>query len=837
MRPTLSKVILAAFLATVCRTTPAQTTYTALVDPNLVLVDSFEGWGVSLCWWANVVGGYANRATYASLAFTQLKLNIVRYNIGGGENPGIANTMEYRARIPGFEPSPGVWDWSADANQRWMLRQAVSLGADRVVAFANSPPWWMTVSGSVTGSTNGTSNNLQTNYETAFTTYMATVMSNLTVLDGVSFESATPLNEPTAGWWKYGGHQEGCHISSDQQARLVSGLRTALDARNQAAVVAASEDNDEQSALSSVSAYSAAALNSTARLVTHTYGANNPVGLRNFSAMQQKPLWVSEYGDGDASGMRMARRIHDDLAVMWARAWVYWQVVDNAGGWGFLYNPLDGSGNTTYTINKKFYVMGQFSEFIRPGSRLLSVNDANSLAAYNPTNQTLTIVAVNDSTNTLTVAYDLSRFSSLPGSYLRYRTSPTENLATLGSSPFAGTQLASALPPQSVTTYILPSVVPAPASSKPRAWYPFEGSAADVSGNGNSGALSGSVGFVSGKLGALAAQFDGVSGYAQIPRSISNHFTISFWVKTTATAATGQWWNGKGLVDGEVAGTVDDFGVTLLGGKAGFGVGNPDTTISSTASINDGQWHHVAATRDAVSGKMCLYVDGAFQTSALGPTGTKAAPPVLRIGSIQAGYSGGFLLGAVDDVQLFDRVFGPAEIGQLMNHPPVLPPLPDVSVLAGTSFNVTNAAHDPDQPAQTLTFSLLSPVPGGLLNVTNGLLMCRPPIGSSPSVTNVAIIVSDNGTPVMRATQSFLLTISRPASPRLFGPVWSNGLVSLQVQGDPGPDYVFEAASNLTSPVQWGPLDTNLSPVPPFWWTDSRAGSATQRYYRVRLGP
>lgn len=461
--------LLLAVLATVAWSSQAQTTYTASINPNLVLVDGFEGWGTSLCWWANVVGGYTNRSTYASLAFSQLKLNIVRYNIGGGENPGIVNTIQYRARMAGFEPSPGVWDWTADANQRWMLRQAVSLGADRVVAFANSPPWWMTVSGSVTGSAKGTSNNLQTNYEAVFTSYMATVMSNLMVLDGVTFESATPLNEPSARWWKYGGHQEGCHISSAQQARLVSNLRKALNAQNLTAGVVASEDNDEQSALNSVSSYGDS-LNDVARIVTHTYRANNPVGLRNFAAMHGKSLWVSEYGDGDGSGMKMARRIHDDLAIMWAKAWVYWQVVDNAGGWGFLYNPLDASGNTAYRINKKFYVMAQFSEFIRPGSRILYAGDTNSLAAYNSTNQTLTIVAVNDSTHTLSVMYDLSRFGSLPTSYLRYRTSSTESLAPLGSSPLTSSQLISVLPPRSVTTHLLTAAVPTRQSAKQRAW-------------------------------------------------------------------------------------------------------------------------------------------------------------------------------------------------------------------------------------------------------------------------------------------------------------------------------------------------------------------------------
>ena len=65
---------------------------------------------------------------YADLAFKELGWNIVRYNIGGGENPARSNTMELRARVPGFQPEPGKWDWSADANQRWMLRAAVAAG-------------------------------------------------------------------------------------------------------------------------------------------------------------------------------------------------------------------------------------------------------------------------------------------------------------------------------------------------------------------------------------------------------------------------------------------------------------------------------------------------------------------------------------------------------------------------------------------------------------------------------------------------------------------------------------------------------------------------------------
>ena len=715
---------------------PADTpAYAAYVDPNLAYVDGFEGWGTSLCWWANVVGGYSNRSAYADFAFSQLKLNIVRYNIGGGENPGINNTMEFRCRMPGFEPSLGVWDWTADANQRWMLKAAVARGANRVVAFANSPPWWMTVSGSVTGSTNGTSNNLLTNSETAFAVYLATVMSNLTVMDGVHFDLSTPMNEPNSSWWTLGGRQEGCPMSATQQARMVNALKPELAARGLSTAMDASEDTDQQRTINSVNGYTTAAQSNLAIVATHTYGANNPAGVRNLAHVLGKPLWMSEYGDGDATGMPMARRIHDDLTGMWCRAWVYWQVVDNAGGWGMLYNPEDGSGNSAYTINRKFYVMGQFSQFIRPGCQLLQVGDTNSIAAYTPTNHTLVIVSLNDSTNSFNAAFDLSGFGTLPAQAARYRTSPTENLVPLPALALAGNQLVSYLAAQSVTTHVLTNVFPPPPSVQPLAWYRFETNALDASTNGNNGTTSGSVNFVPGKLGAWAARFDGTSSYVLIPRIISNHFTMALWVKTTATGGTGQWWAGKGLIDGEVGGTTDDFGLSLLGNKATFGVGNPDTTIASTSAINDGAWHHVAATRDAVTGQMLLYVDGVLQASTVGPAGTKAAPTSLRVGSIQTGASGGFLAGAIDDVQLFARVFSATEIPQLMNHAPTLASLPTAGIVAGRTLSLTNVATDPDTPAQTLSWRLLNAPVGATVNATNGLSPGGRPSSSHPPPT------------------------------------------------------------------------------------------------------
>jgi O-glycosyl hydrolase len=431
----------------------------ATVNPSSVLVANYQGWGTALSWWANVVGGLPNRQTYANLAFSTLKLNIVRYNIGGGENPGITDTLQYRARIPGFEPSSGVWDWNVDANQRWVLREAIALGANHVEAFANSPPWWMTVSGSVTGAAGngGHNDNLQSAYETAFASYLATVVSHLTVSDGVHFDEATPMNEPE-GPWGLGGGQEGCHMDSGQQARMVNDLRSALDSQQALTTgIDAPETYDEPDAATAFRSYGSAANNVTV-VTAHAYGSKNPGSLGSLAASLGKPGWISEYGDGDGSGISMARRIHDDITGGSLSAWVYWQFVDNGSGWGMLYNPLNGNGTTSYTTNEKFYVMGQFSEYIRPGFEILNVGDGYSLVAFNPANQTLVIVALNDTSSALGINYNLSGFAKLPATGSAVRTSPTENLASQPAVSIANSGFSATLIPKSVTTFIFNNV-------------------------------------------------------------------------------------------------------------------------------------------------------------------------------------------------------------------------------------------------------------------------------------------------------------------------------------------------------------------------------------------
>jgi O-glycosyl hydrolase len=452
---------LAIWFALLCSFTAPAATNITTVDARTVLVRHFEGWGTSLCWWAHVAGGYTNREEYADLAFKRLGLNIVRYNIGGGENPARSNSMDFRARVPGFQPQPGQWDWTADANQRWMLRAAVARGANHVVAFANSPPHWMTHSGSVTGSTNGTDDNLRPECEAPFADYLATVVSNLAVLDQVKFDTVTPMNEPSADWWKLGNRQEGAHMSAAQQERMVNLLRAALDRHGVRATIVAPEDNDERSAYECIDAYAPATLLQVSHLVTHTYNANDSARLRRLAERVGKPLWVSEYGDGDRSGLQLARRIRNDIVEKRAAAWIYWQFADNAGAWGMVWNRLDGR-DPSFRLTRKFHVMAQFSRFIRPGAQIIQVADDDSLAAYDRERRQLVIVTVNDEFVSRSANFKLVGLAKVAGTVAAYRTSAQEEVASQPALPIAADQFVARLPARSVTTFVISDAQPDP---------------------------------------------------------------------------------------------------------------------------------------------------------------------------------------------------------------------------------------------------------------------------------------------------------------------------------------------------------------------------------------
>ena len=234
-----------------------------------------------------------------------LGLNIVRYNIGGGENPQYLapnkQFLQFRAVAPGYEPSPGVWDWTADENQRWVLREAIKRGANQLEAFSNSPPWWMTQSGSVTGGQGG-KDNLKPESDAAFADYLATVAKHFHDAWGITFRDVEPLNEPSGGW-AFGHWQEGCHVDRPHQNDLVKATEASLARQGIGYTsVTASDESLIRDAVQTSGVYDAAALKGLTKINTHSYGGGDRTQLSDFALSHGKDLWMSEDGDNDAFG-------------------------------------------------------------------------------------------------------------------------------------------------------------------------------------------------------------------------------------------------------------------------------------------------------------------------------------------------------------------------------------------------------------------------------------------------------------------------------------------------------------------------------------------------------
>ena len=78
----------------------------------------FEGWGTSLCWWANRVGFSETMVNEsAKLFFSKegLNLNIMRYNIGGGDDPSHNHITRTDSEMPGW------WKYNSEKKKFFFL--------------------------------------------------------------------------------------------------------------------------------------------------------------------------------------------------------------------------------------------------------------------------------------------------------------------------------------------------------------------------------------------------------------------------------------------------------------------------------------------------------------------------------------------------------------------------------------------------------------------------------------------------------------------------------------------------------------------------------------------
>lgn len=512
------------------------------VNPQ-IHYQTLKGWGSSLCWWGNVIGswgdqdfnenGKPDREEIAELAFSPdyLNLNIVRYNVGGGDKED-TSIKRVEGLVPGWTvdmtgKSDGTGTFDAetfynkktedmnDAGQLWMLEQANKWRKDTAEkngtendiineVFSNSPPYYMTKSGSSTGGVNAASN-LKTDKYDDFALYMARaakwIDSDLNKKYGAHVDYIEPMNEPDTNYWGNGStKQEGCVFKPGaEQSNMLLAMQRALKAQEfggslDGIEITGTDETALSNAINSFKNLTAEAKNSMTTIGAHTYSGNDSERhtLRKLAKSYDKELWMSEITKGggkhdhasmtEAQTKSQSEGIMADLKYMQPSAWVAWLVADSEyeclkhdENWGLIHcvfesdgpvpdyhtNLINSNGSKKkgvpdegyWVVTKQFYTMMQYSKYLKAGYTMIDIGDDNMCAALSPDGTELVIVAQNFSGERSTTV-DLSAFQER-GEAKVYRTSDEKNCELVDTQNVADGILNVTLPANSVSTYVI----------------------------------------------------------------------------------------------------------------------------------------------------------------------------------------------------------------------------------------------------------------------------------------------------------------------------------------------------------------------------------------------
>ncbi|GAB2807450.1 glycoside hydrolase [Lentzea nigeriaca] len=479
------------------------------VDPSYQQPE-FEGWGTSLVWMANITGGYPEpiRRKLVDLLFGDdgLRLNIARYNIGGGNAPDVRKDyMKVGATMDGFwkappgttradvdwwrPDNPDHWDFAADANQRWWVDQ-IKRRVTKWEAFSNSPPWFQTVSGYVSGGFDANTDQIRRDRVDDFATYLARVTQELERAHGIKFDTLAPLNEPNTNYWgtqigpdgqPTGGRQEGAHAGPELQQEVLLATRRALDRLRSKVKVSAMDETNPGTFVRDWNGYGPAR-EVIDQLNVHTYGTGQRTSVRDIAKGANEKLWMSEvegtWGNGTTDytsmepGLGIATRMLDDIRELEPSAWVFWQPVEDsipqqAAGknWGSVHipfncRPTDTLESCPIKTNSKFNTIRNFTHFVRPGDRFVKTDDPSTAAAVKRFGQGANVVHVNNGTAARAVTLDLSRFRTVSANarVTPVVTSVDGALVRGTSVRVSGGSATLTVPGKSVTTFVVDGV-------------------------------------------------------------------------------------------------------------------------------------------------------------------------------------------------------------------------------------------------------------------------------------------------------------------------------------------------------------------------------------------
>ena len=219
-----------------------------------------------------------------------------------------------------------------------------------------------------------------------------------------------------------------------------------------------------------------------------------------------------------------------------------------------------------------------------------------------------------------------------------------------------------------------------------------------------------------------------------------NEFTISAWVKFTASNAyrvIASEWDGT-------SGWSFFFGFDP-DGKLGTAVTPNLEGLYSSSSIGDGNWHFVAMSYVPTTGKLTQYVDGIVSAeTTYGEANLSASSANLTIGANTPQGVGGFN-GNIDEVGIWNRALSAVEVTELYNGGagisyPFVPPLYFNAAVDGNLATLGNWWQDSGftTPADALPDNssrvfITAPPTSGTATYSSALITAN--IGSAVSIT------------------------------------------------------------------------------------------------------
>jgi len=459
---------------------PASAADPAAAEVSPHAAQTIDNIGASGAWWVNDLKNFDPKvqARVAKLLFSSdgLDLSNYRYNIGGG---GTAVTTPSRAPED-FLNDDGTYDWSKDKAGRTFLKYAARYGVENLVAFVNSAPAEWKTNGQSCGGY------LKAENTADFAKYVADVTDHF-AKQGAKFDYISPFNEPNNSFDSCG--QEGMLVPVDQRDDIVRALGAEQRARHQKTGIIADESSSTVSFNTEVPQWISqpGTAQYVSKLAHHTY--NNPGDDQlakineTATAVGKQPWateiccfgkggtgWAQEYDPTIDGGLNLSKIIYKDFATAHDSAFHWWVALSemigsdpytrNDEGWNdglIYYDPnYATNGNQTLYFTKRYYALGQYSKFVKPGAVAHNVTGAPSgvdVTAYDRKGKWVLVVNNHNTTDT---SLNLHFNSGTPlKAKQAVRTSATEDWANVAEPTVSGGgQVSATLGARSITTYV-----------------------------------------------------------------------------------------------------------------------------------------------------------------------------------------------------------------------------------------------------------------------------------------------------------------------------------------------------------------------------------------------